>query len=120
MIRTALLGAVLVHPVLFLYAFLTGMVFGARDSWGGNAPTFYGWQGGLEGMKNALGGYLMTLGIAPLILSVVGAGLCVGVHLLVRMRVRNRANSRVAWGTAGAVFGALGGHGSRHCGEHQR
>lgn len=109
MIRAALLGAILVHPVLFLAVFLSGMVFGARDSWGGNAPTFFGWQGGLEGVKNALSGYLMTLGLVPLGLSVAGAGLCVGACLLARLRGRNRANSRVAWGTTGAVIGALGG-----------
>jgi len=109
MIRAALLGAVLVHPVLFLLAFLNGVVFGGNPSFGGGPardPVF-GWEGGLIGMEALLFVCLLTMGLAPLLFSAVGAGLSVGACLLIRLWVPTPENTRIAWGTAGAVLGAL-------------
>ena len=93
MIRAALLGAILVHPVLFLAAFLSGVVFGAKDSWNADrAPTF-GWQGGLDGMTNMLLLYLITMGLAPLVVSMAGAILGATVCSLFRMFARKGESS---------------------------
>ncbi len=112
MIRAALLGAILVHPLLVLWCFFGGMVFGANANFGGGpGPAYqFGWQGGLVGLEGLLYSYLITMGLFPLMASVAGAGLSVGLCLLVRLlRVPNRANSQVAWGAAGALIGAQSG-----------
>ena len=111
MIRAALLGAVLVHPISFLVAFSMGMAFGANPNFGGGpgtAPAF-GLRGGLVGVESLLFGHLITMGLLPLGISVAGAGSGVVILLLVRIRVPTRQNSRVAWGAAGALLGASAG-----------
>lgn len=93
MIRAALIGTFLIHPILFLLVFGHGVVYGAKDGWNmDRAPTF-GWQGGLDGMTNVLTLYLITMGLAPLIMSATGAALGAGACLLVRKLVGNRVNS---------------------------
>jgi len=84
MIRAALLGAVLVHPILFLVAFLWGYQLGSKDPWAtpGTLPTF-GWEGGKLGLNGVIYGYLITFGVAPLIVTVVGAGLSVGTYSVI-------------------------------------
>ena len=91
MIRAILLGAVIVHLVVLLIAFVEGMMFGAKDLWFPNrGPT--GWQGGFDSMANVFFGYVYTMGIVPLIISAIGAVLGAVVCLLVRL-IRNRVNS---------------------------
>src|SRR5271157_5025551 len=81
MLRATILGAVLVHPVLFLACFVFGAAFGAVDMWNaGRAPVF-GLDGGFMAIGNLSCSYLITCGIEALVISVVGAGLGVGVHL---------------------------------------
>jgi len=85
--RAALLGAVLIHPILLLWAFVEGMVFGANPNFGGGPAIDhqFGWEGGVIGVESMLFLYLLTMGLAPLMASVVGAGLSVGLCLLVRV-----------------------------------
>lgn len=72
------LSAVLIHPLLFLLAFLFGVVFGYREVLVMSATSPYGsWENGLEGGGNAVTEllviYVFTIGIVPLIISGVAA-----------------------------------------------
>lgn len=93
MIRAALLGAILVHPIVFLAAFLMGMMFGANPHFGGGPPTdrVFGWQGGLTGMEELFFIYLITMGLTPLVITIAGTVLALLVCLLNRVLLRNRA-----------------------------
>ena|ERR1017187_5431256 len=94
MIRAALVGAVLVHPIWFLVCFLYGYQFGAKDPW--STPWMglkFGWEGGCQGASNLVYGYLITFGVAPLIASVAGAALGVGALITFGMLFRNRRKS---------------------------
>lgn len=68
-----MLGAVLVHPLLILTCFLLGCLSAVTPSMTDGVPAADWVQGGL----NALGAlgvvYVITFGIAPLVLSAVGA-----------------------------------------------
>lgn len=80
--RPALLGAVLVHPFLFLLAFTSGAIAGAGKFtlYHPTGPrTEYGLQGGLNGCGEVLGVYFLSLGIVPLLVSGIGAVLALGV-----------------------------------------
>jgi hypothetical protein len=76
------LGAVIVHPVLFLLTFAWGACFGAEQFIFHNDGTFsYGQQGGQNAMTTVGCYYLLTFGMLPLVVSATGAGLAVLVQL---------------------------------------
>lgn len=82
--RQALLGAVLVHPLLFLLAFASGTIAGASKFTVFHPtapPTEYGLQGGLNALGYVVVAYFWSFGIVPLIVSGAGAVLAIGaVH----------------------------------------
>ena len=91
----ALLGAVVAQPLAFLLAFLAGA--NLRGSWNklklhryDRPPPRYGWQGG----ENAIGAlfvvYLLSFGIAPVIVSSVGAGFAVAIWETLHFRQSRR------------------------------
>jgi hypothetical protein len=78
----AVFGALIVHPLLFFVAFLCGACFGASrlDLFlADNLPTEYGLNGASNACERALIIYLWSIGIVPLIVSAIGAGLALGV-----------------------------------------
>ena len=106
MLRAVILGAVLVHPLLFLAYFVFGATFGAVDVWNGNRAPVFGLDGGLMAIDNLATSYLITCGIVALVMSTVGAGLGVGAHLF-------RANKTtflkvIGWALSGACIAAVG------------
>ncbi len=74
----AVLGAILVHPLAFALAYVKGFVLGAGGGQVPMAPTptfgtvRYGPSGGEAGVGELLVLYLFSLGIVPLVLSVIG------------------------------------------------
>lgn len=73
-------GAILVHPVLFLLGFAKGVIFGhpqiqVMSATGGYGSVEYGLAGGFNAMEEILIGYVMTLGIALIIVSLAGVGM---------------------------------------------
>ncbi len=73
-------GAVLVHPLLFVLAFLKGAIFGhaqpiVMGAASGHGDVKTGAAGGMNAVEEVFIGYVMTLGIAPIIVSVIGVGL---------------------------------------------
>jgi hypothetical protein len=89
----AILGAILVHLLLILSVSTFGAVFGAGDVWNAGRPAENGTVGLQRAFGNLLTIYVMTAGLVPLVLSVVGAGLGVVVGLLVyawRQRKKSR------------------------------
>src|SRR6187200_3587463 len=98
MIRAALLGAVLAHPIVFLAAFLMGMAFGANPYFGGGPAVaepvrVFGWEGGVTGIEELIFTYVITVGLAPLLITSIGAVSGMGSCLLVRTLDRKRANA---------------------------
>lgn len=78
--KTGCIGAVLVHPILFLLGFAKGVLFGHPEPQVMSATSGYGsFENGLAGGVNAVEDiaihYIMTLGIAVIIVSLAGAGL---------------------------------------------
>jgi hypothetical protein len=73
-------GGVLVHPLLFLLAFAKGVVFGHPQPQVMSATSGYGavedgLAGGMNAVEDLLIHYFMTVGIAPILVSLAGAGL---------------------------------------------
>lgn len=71
-------GAVLVHPILFLLGFTKGVVFGYPQPQVMSATSPYGsvetgLAGGVNALEDILIHYVMTLGIAFVIVSLAGA-----------------------------------------------
>ncbi len=111
----AVLGALLVHPIAFVLAYVKGFVLGAG---GGQVPmaatrTFgtvrYGLSGGEAGVGELLVLYVFSVGIVPLVLSVIGgaAGYRFGPRLASTGSVDNpppderpATTSAIAWITA--------------------
>lgn len=77
--RTALLGAVLAHPLLLALVFVGGAVVGSAAPASGPSPTKYGFDGGKIAVIYLVLVYIMTAGIAAVVVSAVGAALAVGV-----------------------------------------
>jgi hypothetical protein len=77
--RVALLGAILIHPLLFLLLFCTGAWHGAAPislmgDAGGRSPVKYGLEGGTNEMEGVFVFYMFPFPcILPLIISAVGA-----------------------------------------------
>jgi hypothetical protein len=72
----AVLGALLVHPLLILIVFVLGTVYGCSGSImssGPGPPPEYGLKGGGNAVLMLYFWYLMTLGILPVIVSLGGA-----------------------------------------------
>jgi hypothetical protein len=88
MLRAIILGAVLIHPVLFLASFLCGAAFGSSDVWNGGIPPVFGLKGGFMAMGNLFTIYFITLGIGALVSTAFGGFLGAGIRL-----ARNCKNS---------------------------
>lgn len=86
----ALLGAIVAHLVAFGLAFLAGANFGSH---GFNmirpGPTAYGWQGGRNAMESLVITYLFSVGIVPVVVSAVGAGLAVVIWRVCRRKTKD-------------------------------
>ena len=85
--RAAVLGAALVHPLLFLLAFAWGAIFGARGGSMASAdpgPVQYGWEGGECAFASLFWGYISSCGMLPLIVSNIGAAVAVGARQYLR------------------------------------
>ncbi len=73
-------GGVLVHPLLLLLAFAKGAVFGhpqpqVMSATSGYGAVEHGLAGGMNAVEDIFIHYVMTLGIAPVLVSLAGAGL---------------------------------------------
>jgi hypothetical protein len=90
MLRAIILGAVLIHPILFLTVFVCGAVFGSGDVWNGGTPPSFGSHGGNLAVGNLFTIYFITLGIGALVSTAFGGFLGAGVRLFL---ARNRKNS---------------------------
>jgi hypothetical protein len=104
--RAAILGAILVHPVLFLAFILFGAAFGAVDVWNASRAPVFGWDGICMAAGNLFTIYFGTCGIVPLMISVVAAGFGVGVHLF--RTSKTTFLKVIVWALSGAVIGAIG------------
>jgi hypothetical protein len=71
-------GIVIAHVVVFGVAFGVGATAGAGDIVH-PGDVFYGFQGGMVAMAKVLFTYIVSLGIVPLVISAVGAGMGVWV-----------------------------------------
>jgi hypothetical protein len=78
--KAAIIGALVVHPVVGTVAFALGAVLGCRPYMPDGAPVAYGFDGAANGIGILLIIYMFSLGIAPLLLSAVGAAIGVGLH----------------------------------------
>ena len=76
---TALMGAVVANLVVIAHIFTVSAIFGAAamtfDGARGRGDTQYGLAGGGAGIRNFLLLSLLSVGILPLLISVVGAGI---------------------------------------------
>lgn len=89
----AILGAFLAQPAAFFLAFLWGVIFGAGEimaSGPGHHTT------GLEGGERAIGNlgfvYVISIGVVPIVISLVGAVSCVVLAFAIRW-LRSTGNS---------------------------
>ena len=71
----AILGAILIHPVAIAIAWLAGSVMGSGVPMAPTPTYRYGFEGGHAGVEVLLFIYATTLGVIPLLISLVGAGL---------------------------------------------
>jgi len=70
----AFLGAIFIHPVVFAIAWLKGVVLGASVPMAPTPTTRHGIDGGFAAIEELLFLYVVTLGLLPLVISLVGAG----------------------------------------------
>lgn len=70
----AFLGAIFIHPGAFAIAWLKGIVLGASVPMAPTPTYREGYEGGLAGIEELLFIYAITLGLVPLLISLVGAG----------------------------------------------
>jgi hypothetical protein len=81
----AIVGAVLVHPVLFFLAFVWGALFGAGEMMSSGPPqTAWGVQGGQRAIANLGFVYEISSGLVPLVASGVGGAVAFGLGLVFR------------------------------------
>lgn len=116
-----LLGAFLVHPIVFALAFAKGFLLGGG---GGqipmaSTPTYgivgYGFDGGMKSVGTLLVVYLFTLGIVPLMLSAVGGMIGYRFRHRLSLKERDRTPTKgrpltkpsIAWITAVWAAGLL-------------
>jgi hypothetical protein len=70
----AVLGAVIPHLIVFILAFLRGVVFGAGDIMSsGPGHYVHGIEGGEKAVATVGAVYLLSVGIIPIFVSIVGA-----------------------------------------------
>ena len=74
------LGAILIHPILFMAAFLCGAVFGSTDVWNGGVPPSFGDKGGNLAVGNLFTMYFITCGIGALVATAIGGAIGAGVR----------------------------------------
>jgi hypothetical protein len=110
-----LFGAVLIHPVVVLAAFLHGNLFGTRHVWQ-PGRLYFGLEGGWVGAENVATVYILSLGITPLIASAGGAILAIGLCKLAPLlpnwgyamaRAITVLVSTLAFGLVGLLVGRL-------------
>lgn len=95
-------GAVLAHAVLCAVAFVVGAVFGCSapiimhpNGGSQHGPIRYGFAGGGTALECVAILYIFTLGIAPAVVTVIGAGLALGIGWLRRF-CRSRSGNGVS------------------------
>ena len=76
--RIGCAGAVIVHPILFILGFAKGTLFGhpqpqPMSGTGGYGSVEHGMAGGINALADIFVHYVMTLGIAAIIISLGGA-----------------------------------------------
>lgn len=71
--QAAIAGALVVHPVAGAVVFVFCAVLGCKPYMPDGAQTAYGFKGGSNGIEILFLVYLFSLGVAPLILSAIGA-----------------------------------------------
>lgn len=69
----AFLGAILIHPVAFAIAWIKGLVLGSSAVMAPTPTSMDGFEGAFGGIAELLFFYAVTLGAAPLVISLVGA-----------------------------------------------
>lgn len=79
------LGAMLIHPLLFVLAFLKGFMIGSAQvkvmsATGGSGPTEFLLEGGLNAMGNLAVGYLFVGFIIIPIASLIGSVIAIGIR----------------------------------------
>ena len=79
-IASGCLGALLIYPLLYVFALLFGIVFGFREPRPmsptvSHGPMERGIEGGFNSMVELLLVYVFTVGIAPLIILLAGVGI---------------------------------------------
>jgi len=72
-----MIGAILIHPIVFIFAFLKGFVLGGgrlniMSATGSARPASYGFRGGWESVQELLIIEIFTFGVPIVILSVIG------------------------------------------------
>jgi hypothetical protein len=73
----AIVGAILANPLLFLLAYLQGVIFGAQGFNNGGSASFpgvkTGAEGGLVAVQMLALAHIITVGILAVVVSLVGA-----------------------------------------------
>jgi hypothetical protein len=87
--NAAIFGAVIPHPALLLIVVLYSCVCGAKEGMADGARVVTGWEGIKSGVISLFAAYLLSLGIFPLVLSVIGAIVGVAVSW-VKHALRNK------------------------------
>ncbi len=70
----AVLGAILIHPIAFALAWLKGFITGASIPIAPTPTDRYGLDGASAGIAELFFVYISTLGLVPLLISLVGGG----------------------------------------------
>ena len=90
----AFLGAIFIHPVAFALAWVKGLVLGSQTLMAPTPNIQHGIEGAFGGIAELLFLYVVTFGVAPLLISLVGAG-C-GVILARRFSAEPAGSSALA------------------------
>lgn len=78
------------HLVIFSFAFVYGVCFGEGVNTASSGHKVYGLQGGENAVGNLVFSYEISFGIAPLVISGVGAAIGTGLAVLLRSFRRDR------------------------------
>ena len=78
--RAIIVGAILIHPLLFLAMFIKGALFGAGPVWGPDGANGPGVAAGFSSIGQVMMWYILTLGLLPVVVSCVGRGVVGGVE----------------------------------------
>ena len=78
-IAGAVIGAVLIHPIAFALAWFKGFIAGASVPMAPTPTDRYGLDGASAGIAELFFVYISTLGLIPLLISLVGGGVGFGL-----------------------------------------